>query len=192
MIPKSSTQPWLILICLALIACSEKKSDSLREEINARQTKREEMLDHLRGRFPGINEFESSDDPFTIVLQDKMRHNPLFLFTGFELFDVSRRDSMWVVELKNRFWTNHILELTCDSLMAQHAMNASKPEDEVTISRRELMRGPSAVVARLKSVNRIKLYITSKGEQEGDEVHSRIELDTDLPLRITGELIDVQ
>jgi hypothetical protein len=181
----------LYLICTFLIACSENKPDSLKEDIREMKKEQQDRLDHFRARFPGINEFESTDDPLTITLQEKVRNNSMFLLTGFKLSDVWRGDSTWVVRLKCAFRQKHILELTCDSTMAQRVIEVSTVGDS-SLKRRSQLRGPSAIVARVKSVNRIKLYINSKGEQEGDAVHSRIELDTELPLRIAGELIDVQ
>lgn len=183
---------WFYLICITLIACSGKKTDPFEEEKRAHKKEKEVRLDYLRARFPGINEFKATDDPLTVTLQELLRNNELFLLTDFKLIDVSRGDSTWTVKLRSLFRTNHIVELICDSAMAQHVIDISTPKGDPNMNRRYRLRRPSAIVARVSSISRIELYSTSTSENEGDDGYSRIELDADLPLRIVGELVDVQ
>lgn len=181
----------LSLVFSALVACTEKKTEQFDEDTHTRKQQKEDRLDYLRARFPGISEFKSTDDPLSVTLQEKMRGNEMFLITGFKLLDVSRGDSTWSVKLKSAHRTNHILHLTCDSSLAQRVIDVSTAGSP-NPDRRHQLGSPSAIVARVISINRTELYIASKGEKEGEDVYSQIELDTDLPLSIAGELIEVQ
>lgn len=191
MILGSTPLPWLSLVCFA-IACAEPKADPIEEEVKTKREVQETILEQLRTRYPGINEFKASDDPLTITLQDEMRRNPLFLMTGFVLNDVRRHDSLWVVSLKDLFWSSNILELTTnDSLLTDRVILESIPERGVENGNRHFFKGPKVLVVRLRAVNRMELHVMAEGERDGEEVNSRILLDADLPLHLAGELVEV-
>lgn len=172
-------------------ACSREKDRLEKVDRDAQEQARDAILNQIKSDYPGINELNARDKFLTFSIQDKIRKSPRFILRGYYVYDISHDDSLWTLSLSD-YSRRNMVDLTCNSPIAIEALSMLGI-DTTSMQKSSRFYGRSLFfITQLKSVQRIRMYLGTAIEGSGEDAYSYVRLDSDLPLHLRGELVEVR